>query len=44
MYMCSYVMFYSTTVLETTQEKELLYALEKAKHKLDKVIVLVYDL
>ena len=24
--------------------KELLYALEKKKHKLDKVIVLVYDL
>ena len=39
---CGYVMFYFTTVLGTTYEKELLSALEKTKHKLDKVIVVVY--
>ena len=37
-------MFYSTTLSGTTYEKGLLYALEKTKHKLDKVIVMVYDI
>ena len=41
--LCICVMFYFTTLSGTTYEKGLLYALEKTKHKLDKVIVMVYD-